>query len=308
MKGTPVMKSLKKFGIITFILCVTMALCAMTALADWDGIAYGAGTVDATSLNIRSGPSTDSDRVGVVSRGTIVVILEVTNDEWYRVNYNGTIGYVSAGYLTDILTAENFSATGTVKGTDVRMRTSPSTDGDVITTYTTGDTLSVIGINNGWYKISDTKGTGYIRSDLMDIVDGGPTYTSSTTGSSTLGQRIANYALQYVGYNYVYGAQSPSTGFDCSGLVYYVYGQFGYSLQRTASQQYANNGVSVSKSELQQGDLVFFSSNGYSVTHVGMYIGDGHFVHASTSKTGVIISDLYSDYYTRNWFGAKRII
>ena len=87
-----------------------------------------------------------------------------------------------------------------------------------------------------------------------------------------------------------------------------MYGQFGYSLSRTASQQYKNNGYSVSKSELQQGDLVFFSSNGYSVTHVGIYIGGGQFIHASTSTTGVIISDLNSSYYTRVWFGAKRIV
>ena len=131
-------------------------------------------------------------------------------------------------------------------------------------------------------------------------------YTSS--GSSSLGQEIANLALSFEGYDYVYGAESPSVGFDCSGLVYYVYGQFGYSLSRTASQQYKNNGVSVSKDELQQGDLVFFSSNGYSVTHVGIYIGDGQFVHASTSTTGVIISDLDSSYYTRVWFGATRIV
>ena len=64
----------------------------------------------------------------------------------------------------------------------------------------------------------------------------------------------------------------------------------------------------VSKSELQPGDLVFFSSNGSSVTHVGIYIGNGQFVHASTSKTGVIISNLSSAYYLRVWFGAKRIL
>ncbi len=302
------MKQLKKIIFLTIILSICLSLCAFTALAA-DSLAYGAATISASSLNVRSGPDTSYDRVTVLSRGTIVVILEQTNESWYKINYQGTVGYVSTQYLTNILTAENFNAAGTVNGTDVRMRTEPSTDSDVLATYDTGVTLDVIGINNGWYKAVDGDKVGYIRSDLMDITGRSSSVSSYTSsGSSSLGQEIANLALSFEGYDYVYGAESPSVGFDCSGLVYYVYGQFGYSLSRTASQQYKNNGVSVSKDELQQGDLVFFSSNGYSVTHVGIYIGDGQFVHASTSTTGVIISDLDSSYYTRVWFGAKRIV
>ncbi|MGM9521522.1 MAG: NlpC/P60 family protein [Oscillospiraceae bacterium] len=298
------MKQLKKLVYMLIVLSMCLTLCAFSVSAA--DVAYGAATVNATSLNVRSGPDTSYDRVTVLSSGTIVVILEKTNSTWYKINYNGYIGYVNTDYLTNVLTAENFNATGTVNGTSVRARSTPSTDGNVVAMYDTGDVLPVIGINNGWYKISDGNVVGYIRSDLMDITGGSASVTSSS--ASSLGQEIANYALNYVGYSYVYGAESPSTGFDCSGLVYYVYGQYGYSLSRTASQQYKNNGTHVSKSELQQGDLVFFSSNGYSVTHVGIYIGDGQFVHASTSKTGVIISDLNSDYYTRVWFGATRIV
>ena len=132
--------------------------------------------------------------------------------------------------------------------------------------------------------------------------------SGATAASATKGQKIANYALQYLGYKYVYGSESPSKGFDCSGLVYYTFGQFGYKLQRSASQQYKNNGTTIAKSDLKPGDLVFFSSNGSTVTHVGIYIGDNEFVHASTSDTGVIISNLTSAYYTKVWFGAKRIV
>jgi cell wall-associated NlpC family hydrolase len=78
--------------------------------------------------------------------------------------------------------------------------------------------------------------------------------------------------------------------------------------ERRASLQFANNGVSVAKADLQPGDLVFFSSDGSGVTHVGLYYGDGMFVNASTESTGVIFSSLSSDWYTRTYWGAKRII
>lgn len=302
------MKFVKKS--LSTILMISIIVSMLITTASAGNIAYGAGTVDCTGLNVRSSASTSSSIVTTIRNGDIVVILEKTNSTWYKINFKGTVGYLAARYLKDVLTAENFSATGTICGNGVRMRSTPSTSGNIIDTYSTGDTLAVIGINNGWYKLNDGGKVGYIRSDLVEIVSESASYTTATaTSSSSLGQEIADYALQYVGYRYVYGAESPSVGFDCSGFVYYVYGQFGYNLSRTASQQYKSNGVSVSKSELQTGDLVFFSSNGgYSVTHVGLYIGNNKFVHASTSSTGVIISSLDSAYYTRVWYAGKRII
>ena len=83
---------------------------------------------------------------------------------------------------------------------------------------------------------------------------------------------------------YVYGTAGPDT-FDCSGFTYYVYAHFGYSLNRSSRDQ-VNNGVAVSKDQLQPGDLVFFSTNGSYPTHVGLYIGEGNIVHASTPRTG----------------------
>ncbi|MBQ3404785.1 MAG: C40 family peptidase, partial [Oscillospiraceae bacterium] len=253
--------------------------------------------------------------------GAIPVVLEKTNDQWYKINYQGKVGYISTDYITHILTAENFDASGVVTGNSVRIRSGPSTDNDIITTCNSGTKLNVVGINNGWNKFDTSSGKGYIRSDLFKITGAASSTNQSTdpdanlsgstptpTGNSAKGNSVANLALKYVGYPYVYGAESPSSGFDCSGLVYYCYGQYGYSLSRTASQQYRNNGVAVSKSELQAGDLVFFSSNGSSVTHVGIYIGDGYFVHASTPSVGVIVSSLSSSYYTRVWYGAKRIV
>ncbi len=124
--------------------------------------------------------------------------------------------------------------------------------------------------------------------------------------SRQLAEELVDHAMQFEGYPYVYGGQSPS-GFDCSGFVWYNYKQFGYSLNRTADRQYSN-GTPVRKSELLPGDLVFFTQNGSSISHVGIYVGNNIMLHASTSSTGVILSDLSSSYYLNHYYGAVRII
>ena len=303
------MKTQKKVLAFLMALVILTGLMGVTALADSVEIAWGAATVDTAALNIRSGPSTDYDRVGILAGGTIVVILEKTTKDWYKINYAGTVGYVASEYLTDVLKAENFKATGTVIGNKVRMRKGPSTDKAVITMYSEGDQLSVIGINNGWYKVVTQEGTGYIRSDYIKITGGGPSYTTVKSETTSLGQEIANYALQFVGYKYVYGEESPSRGFDCSGLMYYVYGQFGYKIARGATAQYNGLSTHLKRDELQPGDLVFFSTNGgQTMYHVGMYIGNGQFVHASNSRVGVIISDLDSTHYSQRFYSGARVI
>lgn len=123
------------------------------------------------------------------------------------------------------------------------------------------------------------------------------------------GAEIVKYTLKFNGGRYVWGGASPETGFDCSGLMYYVYGKFGYSIQRTASYQYNYSGTPVDFDALQAGDMVFFHNPKTSeIGHVGMYIGDGLFVHAASSKSGIKVSSLYSTYYSSVYAGAKRII
>jgi cell wall-associated NlpC family hydrolase len=302
------MKRYKKLFVLIFLLSILTAILLVKAAAV--SPAYGAGSVSASSLNVRAEPSTTGSITATIPKDSTVVILDITNDSWYHVNYNGTEGYTASMYISGVETAKNFTASGALTGGDIRMRSAPSTSGSVLGTYPSGTIMSIIGINNGWYKVQYDGKTGYIRSDFITLSSGSDsTYASTFSALSSKGQEIAEYASQLVGYKYIYGAASPKTGgFDCSGLVYYTYKQFGYSISRTASQQYKKNGVSISKADLQPGDLVFFSRNGgRSVTHVGLYYGDGMFVNASTQSTGVIMSSLDSAWYTKTWYGAKRI-
>ena len=107
--------------------------------------------------------------------------------------------------------------------------------------------------------------------------------------------------MRYLGVPYVWGGSSPS-GFDCSGFVAYVYAQMGVSLPHYTGAQWAV-GEPVSTSDLQPGDLVFFDGLG----HVGIYVGNDRFVHASSSR-GVTVSSLHEKYWATRYLGAKRLI
>ena len=119
--------------------------------------------------------------------------------------------------------------------------------------------------------------------------------------------QVAELAKSFVGYPYVWAGADPSIGFDCSGLVYYVYKQFGYNLHRPGDGQ-ASDGIAVSEDDMQPGDIIIFC-NKYtgSIQHVGLYIGDGMMVHAQSSATGVVISKYDYD-YNKYIYSIRRII
>lgn len=121
------------------------------------------------------------------------------------------------------------------------------------------------------------------------------------------GQKIADYSKKFLGIRYVWGG-TTTKGFDCSGFVKYVYKKFGITLNRVSSAQ-AKNGTYIKKANLQAGDLVFFDTNGGTkrINHVGIYIGNGRFIQASSDHSGVVISSITTGFYSKAYITARRI-
>lgn len=200
----------------------------------------------------------------------------------------------------------------------INVRDSWSTGSTKVGTLAYNEKVTVTGITTTtsdgyqWYRIRYNGITAYVRADLLSekqngsVTPGGSSGSTGSTSGSGTASEIANFALSFVGYSYVWGGKSPSTGFDCSGLMYYVLTQYGYKMNRVANDQ-MTQGTYVSRSDLQVGDLVFFGYGNYA-DHVGMYIGNDNFVHASTPSTGVRINSLNESYYKTKFLCGRRII
>lgn len=124
-------------------------------------------------------------------------------------------------------------------------------------------------------------------------------------GSNYISRRVIANSMNYIGVPYVFGGTSPS-GFDCSGYIRYVFANAGIYLPRTADAQY-EVGTPISRAELVPGDLVFFSTYEYGPSHVGLYLGEGNFINASSSR-GVAVDSLYSSYWGSCYIGARRVL
>ena len=216
--------------------------------------------VQADRLNVREKPSTEEKRIGYIDHGEKVKMLENLG-EWLKIAYTtGKEGYVAAEYVTiqeEFLYAktleEERAEIAAKKALEERMKAQESEAPENLTQAVFPET--------------------------------------SYTSNEELRRAIVDYALQYVGSNYVHGGTSLATGTDCSGFTCFVYADFGYSISRTPSGQYSGAGRSIDYSEIQPGDIICYSSNGgKSCTHVGLYIGDGQIVHAANSRKGVITS------------------
>lgn len=311
---------------LTVILSVSALIIPASAAGT---VLYGIGFVNTEGLRLRSEASTTTSVVGNAHRNDCVVLIAKSGD-WYKVNYNLQEGYMHASYI-DASTCENAElGMGTISGTGVNLRSGPSTAHSIAAVSSQGDQCYIIGLNKGWFKVIYKEKTCYIRSDFVTLTEfpyenrdsentpkyfrQGNSLGTSVPGSAAsaapvnvTGSQILAEAQKYLGCPYAAGGASPS-GFDCSGFVYYVLKQVGLSPYRTPANQF-NQGSEVDKSDLQIGDIVFFSSNsGSSITHVGIYSGNGQFIHAPNSRSTVSYSDLTSGYWANTYYGARRVV
>ena len=275
-----------------------LCVCALIVGAKADCIG---GAETTTAVNLRTGAGTGNAIIATVSEGTALIVEADTGSGWYKVNYDGESGYMSADYLSFSETMD-LTAQGWVDGSDVRMRAAAGTDSEIVRVTTYGESVEILGVDGEWYKVSAGGKTGYIRGDYVSFTEPDP---SQAPAAGSIGEQIVAFAEQFLGTPYVWAGSSPS-GFDCSGFVSYVFKNFGYTVNRTAASMYTN-GVAVDKSELQIGDAVFFASSSESIGHVGIYIGDGEFIHSSSGCGYVTISGLDESYYSRMYVGARRI-
>lgn len=292
---------------ISLISAALLLLCIVTASA----ADLGVGVVNAGGLRLRSEASTDASILATAGEGELAIVLEDAGDGWYKVDYKSIEGYMSSEYVDLQTSYEGELGYGKVStdGSTLNLRAGASTDFDRVAVLNDGSVVTLLGMENGWFKVSHKGTEGYASSEyITTCLDESGTRGDTVVTDSALGQQIIAYAKQFLGRPYVWGGNGPNS-FDCSGFTKYVYAHFGYNLNRTASAQ-LQNGVSVSRSELQAGDLVFFYNGKVStpVSHVGIYIGNGDFIHASSNSYTVEISSLYAKNYDAKYVYARRII
>ena len=273
--------------------------------------------VNASALNFRSGPGTNYSKITTISYGSEVGVISESNG-WSKVNYNGKIGYVSSKYLVNKNDSSNSGSSNTneevkytkvVNASALNFRKGPGTNYSKITTISYGSEVGVISESNGWSKVNYNGKIGYVSSQYLVNKSSDSNENNSST-SNAKADKVVSFAKSLLGKKYSWGAEGPNT-FDCSGYTYYVYKQtVGVTLPRVSKDQ-SKFGTTVSRSNVQKGDLVFFDtegSNNGNVSHVGIYMGDGKFIHSSSSKGEVIISDFNSSYYKGAFVNAKRVL
>ncbi|QQP81393.1 SH3 domain-containing protein [Bacillus sp. TK-2] len=279
----------------------------------------GTYTVNVSSLNVRTGPSTSHTVLGSVNKGkTVQVVGEV--QDWFKINFNGGTGYVSKDFVTkggstvsnetQQPTTNNNTTTVQTGGSYVvntgalKVRTGPATYNAVIGGVTNGKVLNVTGAENGWYKINHNGRTGYVSADFVKFVKGGVNNVTNnvqqpTTGGDT--SSIAGFARSLNHSPYRPSGTTPA-GFDCSGFIHYVLNQTGHKGARQTVAGYWSSKTKTNNP--QPGDLVYFQ-NTYKPgpSHMGVYLGNGQFISAETTETGVRISSVSNSYWSKHLLG-----
>lgn len=281
-------------------------------------------------VNVRSIPSEEGEILGKLYDDSVGTFLGEENG-WYQISSGSVTGYVKAEYCVTgedavSLAKEVGTRLATVNTTTLFVRTEPTTDSSILGMVPIEDELVVQEEADGWAKVDIEEGMGWVSMDYVNLhtefvqaeskeeeakrlakeeeerrkareAAAAKNTSKSTTSTQTtpqtyavgegseMGVAVADYALQFVGNPYVYGGTSLTNGADCSGFVMSVYENFGVSLPHSSSAD-RNQGYAVDGLEnAQPGDIICYSG------HVALYIGNGQIVHASTKKTGIIVSN-----------------
>ncbi len=273
--------------------------------------------ISSGNLRMRSGPGTSYSIITSLKSGTVVKNLGASGS-WCKVQYGSYTGYVSGDYVSPVNdtgssdSSNSGSSSSSYDGIKVtsngrlNMRKGAGTSYSIVTKLPSGAIAKLVSTHDNWYKVTYQGYTGYVSADYCKLVDYESASSNQNNTSSSVRENVVAYAKTFLGTKYVYGGNTPESGFDCSGFVKYVLAKYGYSIPRTSASQYANT-TRINKSSLKLGDLIFFGNSG-TVNHVGMYIGNNNFIHAENSKTGVCISSLSSSYYSSHYIGCGRVI
>jgi uncharacterized protein YgiM (DUF1202 family) len=272
--------------------------------------------------NIRYGPSVERDVKFQLDRRAAVMVVD-TEGQWCKIQADsGNTGW-AAGWVLDFqppgepevavkVNGEKEEAkAGWVSRPTVNIRASADGDSQVLVVADVGTEIVITDRQGEWYKVTLGNGTtGWVNSALIETraerAASAEGASSSSDSGPPRGREVVREAMKHLGKSYVRGA-SGSDAFDCSGFTSYVYRRFGVELARTTTGQYLQ-GHPVSRDDLQPGDVVVFR-NTYraGISHVGLYVGQGRFIHASNSRSGVKISDLDSSYYAQRYAGSRRM-
>ena len=278
------------------------------------------------AVNVRQGAGLNTDVLTTLHNGKNVKVIG-KQGEWYKVQVDGITGYIYQEYIsinktvnkdthTSSLTNKTINnyASSLISKTvnkDASNSTSKTINKDTsnsanktINKDTSNSTNKITNkdtnnsINKTVNKDTSNSASKTINKDTSNSTNKTINKdTSSSTGVTA--QQVLAYAYQFEGYPYVWGGSSPSTGFDCSGFVQYVYAHFGINLPRTTFEQ-VNCGTPVSLNNIKPGDLVFEFGSSEGPNHVGIYIGNGQMIDAAGVGQGVTISKLYSVVAVRN--------
>lgn len=127
-------------------------------------------------------------------------------------------------------------------------------------------------------------------------------------GAAEVSRRVVDVAMEFIGVRYRFGGNHAESGVDCSGLVRLIWSKLGLAMQPRTAREMAQLGTAIDTVSLRAGDLVFFNTLGRAFSHVGVYIGDGKFVHASSGRGRVMVSSLSERYFVERFQGARRVV